>query len=117
MFRPNKRCTLRKSGGKTDVFGQPIPTETREEWCAIVTLNLRNEKSSVRADTSASRGAAREFQVDAVLLMTQFSQVRIDDVIEIEGVQLRVVARFPRHDLQGRLDHYEIGGTYWSERA
>lgn len=116
MFRPNKNCVLHKSSGKTDVFGQPLPSTKITERCSIVTLNLKNEKSSVRADSSASRGAARELQADALLLMTKFSKAEIDDVIEIEGTKLRIVARFPRHDLHGRLDHYEIAGTYWSEK-
>lgn len=116
MFRPNKNCVLHKSSGKTDVFGQPLPSAKIPERCFIITLNLKNEKSSVRADTSASRGSARELQADAVLLMTKFSKAQIDDVIEIEGIKIRVVGRFPRHDLNGRLDHYEVAGTYWSEK-
>lgn len=116
MFRPNLDCVLSRSSGKTDVYGQPLPATKVKERCAVITMNLKNEKSSVRADSSASRGAARELQADALILMGRNSKVAIDDVVEVEGIKIRVVGKFPRRNLNGQLDHYEVAGTYWSEK-
>jgi len=115
MFRPNQNCLIHKTGGKTDVFGMPLPGVRVKERCAVIELNIRNEKSSVRADTSASRGNAREFQADAKFLLTKTTKAEIDDVIEFADEVFRIAQKFPRHDLQGRLDHYEIVCTFWSK--
>jgi hypothetical protein len=114
MFRPNQGCVIFKASGKTDVYGMPLAGTRQAERCSIITLNVKNEKSAVRADTSASRGNARELEVDAKLLLTKTTVAAIDDVIEVAGTRLRIMSRFPRHDLQGRLDHFEVTCTYWS---
>lgn len=114
MFRPNQDCVILRSSGKTDVFGMPLPGQRVKERCSVIQLNIRNEKSSVRADTSASRGNARELQVDAKFLLTKTTKAEIDDVIEFGSESFRVAQKFPRHDTQGRLDHYEIVCTFWN---
>lgn len=114
MFRPNQSCVIHHASGKTDVYGMPKVSTKVSERCAVVMLNVKNEKSAVRADTSASRGNAREFEVDAELLLTKNTAASIDDMIEILSVKLRVMAVFPRHDLQGRLDHYQVKCSFWS---
>jgi len=70
----------------------------------------------VRADSSASRGNAIEQQVDSVILLPTTTQARIDDIIDLAGVKLRIKARHPRFDVGGRLDHYEIHATMWSQK-
>jgi hypothetical protein len=116
MFRPNFNCTVFVSSGTTDVYGQPLPSTAYKERCSIIKLNVTNEKSSVRADSSASRGAARELETNSVILLTKTTRAAIDDVVEVNSMKIRVTGKFPRHDLQGALDHYEISGTYWSEQ-
>jgi hypothetical protein len=116
MFRPNFNCQIQKTTGKTDVYGMPVPGRKYNERCSIIDLNVRNEKSAVRADTSASRGNAREFEANAKLLLTKNTAGEIDDMIIVNGAEFRIASKFPRHDLQGNLDHYEITCTYWSAR-
>jgi len=113
MFRPNQNCTIRRSSSKTDVYGQPLPGSTVSERCAIVKLNVQNMKSSVRADTTASRGTAQEKQVEALILLDPKTVASIDDIMEVHGVVLRIVSMFPRHSVSGQLDHYEVTGTIW----
>ena len=60
MFRPNQNCQIQKSSGKTDVYGMPVPGRKVNERLAVIELNLMAVKSSVRADSSASRGNAQE---------------------------------------------------------
>ena len=114
MFRPNQNCVIKKASGKTDVYGMPIIGASVNERCAVVKLNIRNEKSAVRADTSASRGNAREFQDDAEILLTKTSIAEIDDVIVVGGQSFLISSKFPRYDVRGELDHIQISCTYWS---
>lgn len=116
MFRPNTDCLVQKVSGKTDVYGMPIPGAKQKDRCAVIKMIVKNEKSAVRADTSASRGNARELEADAVFLMPKTTTAEIDDLIIVLGHEFRIASKFPRQDLQGRLDHYEIACTYWSAR-
>lgn len=113
MFRPNQRCRIRLAG-ETDVHGQTTPGPVITERCSIVRLMVSQSKSSVRADSSASRGAAHELQADAVILMTVTTKARIEDMVEFAGAKFKISGRFPRHDANGRLDHIEIHATIWS---
>lgn len=116
MFRPNLNCRIQLASGKNDVHGQPIPGRFVRERCAVVKLIISNEKSSVRADSSASRGNAMEEEAVSVILLQTITQAKIDDIIEVSGVKLRIVGRQPRYDVNGRLDHYEIHATMWSQK-
>jgi hypothetical protein len=115
MFKPNLRCRIQIASGKNDVYGQPIPGRFVNERCAVVKMEISNEKTSVRADSSASRGNAIEEEVVSIILLTSKTQANKDDIIEVAGVKLRIVARHPRFDVTGRLDHYQISATMWSE--
>lgn len=114
MFRPNQNCIVRHASGNTDVYGMPTLGTMFNERCTIVKLNIKNEKSAVRADTSASRGNARELEADAELLMLKSTKAGIDDMIEILQNKLRVKSVFPIHDARGNLDHYQVTCSFWS---
>ncbi|UUZ75524.1 hypothetical protein LP414_27800 [Polaromonas sp. P1(28)-13] len=76
---------------------------------------ITNEKTSVRADSSASRGNAMELLADLKILMTAKTKVGIDDILELDGYQFRVMGREPRRDVTGRLDHIEVTANIWSQ--
>lgn len=114
MFRPNLNCIISVSSGETDVYGKPMPSKRVTERCAIVKLDIKNLNTSVRADTSATRGNARELTADSVILLAKNTVANIDDTIEVSGVTLRIASKFPRHSVAGVLDHYEITATIWS---
>lgn len=114
MFRPNKNCVIHVSSGTTDVYGMPMPGLKYKERCAVVKMNVVSAKSAVRADTSATRGNAQELQTNTVLLLAKTTRAQINDNIELLGFQFRVNAIHPRFNLDGDLDHYEIGCTYWT---
>lgn len=113
MFRPNSDCTIHAATGQTDVYGMPAPARQVRERCVPIKLMVKNEKTPVRADSSASRGNARELEADSMFLLTKFTVARIDDVIEFAGSMFLIASKFPRFDLQGNLDHYEVTCTYW----
>jgi hypothetical protein len=113
MFRPTLPCKIQLASGKNDVRGQPIPGVLVAEKCAIVKLVISNEKSSVRADSSASRGNAQEMEATSVILLGAATRARIDDIIIVAGHQLRIKSMQMRYDASMRLDHYEINATMW----
>lgn len=119
MFRPNLKCIIHNVE-KYDINGRPQPVvKSPDERCAIVKLITSTEKSAVRADTSASRGSAMEEVADAVLLFPRYTKADINDVIEIKlpgaVVKLQIVGKFPRHDVTGRFDHWEISANMWKD--
>lgn len=71
-------------------------------------------KSSIRADSSASRGNAHEMEDDAIILLTKTTKANINDVLVVVGQELKITAKIPRYDVQGNLDHYQISGMIWS---
>ena len=114
MFRPNLTCTIVSASGRTDVYGQPITSTRFKERCAVVKLITKNQKTAVRADSSASRGSARETVADSLILLESSTHAEIDDLIEIAGQTLRVMSKHPRFSVAGNLDHYEITASHWS---
>jgi hypothetical protein len=114
MFRPNKTCYVTVASGRTDVYGQPLAATKVREQCAVVRLLTTNMKSAVRADSSASRGNAKELVSDSLILLAATTVAGIDDLIEVSGAKLRILSKHPRYSVGGTLDHYEITASVWS---
>lgn len=106
MFRPNQNCTIIAKTG-SDVYGQPITSVKSRERCAVVRLVNTNQASSVRADTSATRGNAKEVVTDSLILLAKTTQAAFDDLIQVAGMTLRIVSMRPQFNVRGELDHYE----------
>lgn len=112
MINPTVPCIVVKTEG-TDVYGRAITDKRVRAKCNIVQLLSSNEKSSVRADSSASRGRAHEFVNFSKLLFPKHVEINMNDIVEILGMKLQVKSVFPRHDVHGKLDHYEVELTVW----
>lgn len=114
MFRPNLDCVVRQKAGN-DVYGMPSYGNRKRERCAIVKKVLRNDKTSVRADSSASRGNARELEADVLILIAPKTTAEIDAILDVAGDRFRVMTKHGRYSISGELDHYELGCTYYSD--
>ena len=114
MFVPNSTCYVERSQG-TDEYGMPIQGLKTPEKCTVVKLDMSSEKSSVRADSSASRGNAIELEAVSTILLTAKSKATIDDLIVLPECTLRIVGIMPRRNLQGVLDHYQVSAQLWSK--
>ena len=114
MFRPNQSCVINSASGQTDVHGMPISGVSKKEQCAIVKLILESEKTAPRANNSDTRGNAREMETNTVLLLAKNTVAKIDDTIDVLGSNFRIMSMFPRCDILGALDHYEITCSYWA---
>lgn len=114
MFRPNLDCVVRQKAGN-DVYGMPAYGARKRERCAIVKKVLRSDKTSVRADSSASRGNARELEADVLILVSPNTTAQIDAILDVVGDQFRVMSKHGRYSIAGKLDHYELGCNYYSD--
>jgi len=113
MFQPNVLCALTQATDRTDLYGNPIMGRVRPAKCGIVKLRVGDQNATVRADSSASRGAAQEIVADAVLLFPHIYGVKVDDVINIIGYTLKVTQVFPRHNVNGQIDHCQVEAMIW----
>lgn len=107
MFIPNNTATLWRAGKRFNVRGERTFEAPIKVECAVVSLGLMVERTSVRADSSGSRGRAEEEQGNAVVLFPAYLTVEEKDVIEVDGEVLQVEGLFPRRSVLGPLDHIE----------
>lgn len=116
MFRPNVKCTLRPILEGFDVYGSSRLGEAIPIKCAVVKLKDKRQQTTVRADSSGSRGFGEEQVADAKLLFLPSSQVKAGDVIRVHGIDLEVAIVQPRIAISGRLDHYEVECIAWQSK-
>jgi hypothetical protein len=107
FFRPTSTAFIRHRKGR-DVYGAPVLQRPYAVPVAAVTFRAGRERSSVRADSSASRGRAEEANADAVLLFPAGVSVANGDIVEFAGERLEVVRVQQRFDMQGSLDHLQV---------
>lgn len=108
MFIPNNHCYIRRVSKARDIRGERTYGPRERTPCAVVTLNLEIDKTSVRADSSGSRGRAEEEQGVARLLFPVYVKIADLDLVEVEGETLEVIQINPRRSVIGTLDHYEV---------
>lgn len=114
LFKPNQDCLLRRRVERNvyaeEVLGPPIKTR-----CTIVSLDVRIESSSLRADTSATKGNAREMIAEGKVLLPPDALARVNDQLEVDGFKLRIVGLLPRRDIAGNLDHLQATVSMWGK--
>ncbi len=116
MFRPNTFCYISQRSGFDD-WGRETYSSRRRVPCSLVRLKMTKESSSVRADSSASRGRGREISSDSIILLPPTLAVGIGDRVEFLGFQLEVESLTPRLDIMGRHDHNEVGMCIWVSKS
>lgn len=104
---------IRQSLGESDLYGQPLLGPEIQELVAPVKLSFKNQHTTVRNDSAASKGHAYEEVDDVKLLFYPTSTVAIGDVVTVSGRKVRVDSIFPRHRVTGVLDHLEVHCTGW----
>jgi len=107
MFIPNTYGFLSSITGMNG-DGEPIFGLARRTRCAISSLNKKVIKTSVRRDSSASRGDAEETQLQSEIMFGARTTVSIDDRFAIAGFTMRVTGIEPCYDVNSRLDHYQV---------
>lgn len=115
MFRPNHTAQLSRKSATRDIFGKATYLPPSPMRCGIVRLSTVIVPSTVRADSSASRGAAEEENAQAVFLVMPNTAIAVGDIILTLGFKIEVKGRHPRLNTRGMLDHIEIHGTISEE--
>lgn len=110
-FRPNTSAMLLRKRAKRDIHGKEsfdLPTLIA---IAVVHLADKVEETSVRADSSASRGAGEQSTLQAKILVGPKVKVTSGDVLQVMGRLVEISSVHQRNDIFGRLDHLELGGN------
>ncbi|MEX6316108.1 hypothetical protein AB6G19_23200 [Providencia manganoxydans] len=108
----SKATIYRKSAG-ANIYGEPTLSFAGKSPVGFVKFIESYDKSSVRADSSASGGKADIDLFDAVLIFPKTANLKIDDVLLIEGVKLEVKRVHNRFGLRGKAGHFEVGANLW----
>lgn len=113
-FLPNLKATLRRARDEYTATGSVTYADPEPIRLAVVTLGGNVSKTSVRADSSASRGAAEELRHEARLMMPVKVKPRLYDRVEVGGWDIEIKEVIPRWDIFGKLDHYQVDGDRWT---
>lgn len=116
MFRPNVRCVVTRLEAKYTLYGEQKEERSWPAKCGVVKLRLIDQQTTVRADSSASRGFAEEDAVEARLMFLPAADVAEGDVIEVAGRKVKVTIIHPRFSITGALSHKEVDCTAWQSK-
>jgi hypothetical protein len=113
MLRPTLSMSILRKVGN-DLRGQPRLCPIGSELFAPVKLEFSSTHSTVRTDSSGSRGAADEAMGNVIILCVPATKVRLDDQLVIDGHQLRVTKTHKRYTPTGVLDHVQVWCELWA---
>ncbi|WP_323016474.1 hypothetical protein [Castellaniella sp.] len=91
-----------------DLYANPMYGKPAHSRCAILKLEKTSKDTTVRADSSATRGHAQEVLSDAWLLVPHNMQVGLGDKLELKGFTLKVTGFRARFGAFGDHDHNEV---------
>jgi CxxC motif-containing protein len=109
-FRPNTFGYLQRRLPKRDIHGREMFTPPQRIPLNVVRLEDVTTKSSVRADSSASRGAGDMETMSAVLMLPPNCGVVKGDIVTVLNRTVEVVSIHQRNDVFGILHHLDVGG-------
>ncbi|ELD1608235.1 hypothetical protein HVX40_24290 (plasmid) [Escherichia coli] len=99
--------------GMKNIYGEAQLQFVRKTKVGVVKFEISSEKSSVRADSSASRGKSMLELFDTVVVVPLEAEILLDDVLIMEGQKLKVTSVHRRWGLRGRPGHLEVGANIW----
>lgn len=101
------RCILKPKVGD-NVYGEPEYGNKIVTRCVVIKLKKIRQATTVRTDSSATRGHADEDIAEARLLFSDKENIALGDYVEVMGHTIRITAIRYRLDACGELDHYEV---------
>lgn len=107
MFIPNKVAILKRKTGH-NLYGVATYAPGQKIQIGVVRIETMSDPTSVRADSSASRGSAMEETILSRILVARNVTVKQGDVLEVDGIALTVQSVWPRWAVTGDLDHYQL---------
>lgn len=106
-FIPNRTGIIRRRSKTTDAFGQYTFGKRENMRFAVVRFDTKTEDSTVRADSSATRGNIQEYHASGRVLTAIAVKPKWGDLMVFDGKVFRIKEVEPRYNVQGKLDHYE----------
>lgn len=113
MLNSNNTCRIETVSG-FNVHGEPTFSAPVTERCAVVKLLRILAKTTVRADSSSSRGHGDEKLSESKILLQGETIADLGDRLTVLSVTLKVVSLVPRQDVSGYIDHYEATCEQWA---
>lgn len=114
MFIPNLRCRVRRRTG-TNVYGKGTYESPKPALFAIVRLEEESSTTSVRTDSSASRGNANENTIAARFLFPISVKLKQGDIVEYLNYRMAVQSVWPRYSVTGTHDHWQVDLVMFKE--
>ena len=108
MFIPNSHCLLYRRGAGKDVYNNYAFAAPISVPCTVVTVDVKVAKTSVRADSSASRGRAEEEIGLTRILFNPNIGIKDYDIVEVDGQVAEAIRIFPRRNVLGVIDHIQV---------
>lgn len=108
MFIPNRIAYLRRKSKNADMYGQHTYGQKEAVHYALVRYNTSIEDSTVRADSSATRGNVKEFHSTGRVLLHKKHNPAFGDLIIVEGKVFEIKGIEPRFNILGILDHWQV---------
>lgn len=99
--------------GGMNIYGESKYQFVRSTKVGVVNFTEGVVRSSVRADSSGSRGKADVETFNAVLIVPLAADVKLGDVLVMSGTKLLVASVERRWGLRGRPGHLEVGANVW----
>jgi hypothetical protein len=114
MIFPSVPCKIISLSTDIDDYGQLVFSSPIDALCSVVKLSVSSQKTSIRTDSSGSRGHAKEIQAAARLLFKPFVKLKPDDRVEINGIYLRVIEINTRYQTFFSIpDHLQVDLDIW----
>jgi hypothetical protein len=113
MLNSNGTCTVEKVTGFT-INGEPKFGSPTREPIAVIRLARMMTRTTVRADSSSSRGHGDEKTAQSKVLLSGETIADLGDRLVVLGAQLRIIEMRPRLDISGYVDHYETDCELWA---
>lgn len=115
MIFPTVPCQISWLLLEKDDYGNSKHSYPVTVYCSVVKLSDESKSTSVRADSSASRGNAKEILSDARLLFKPNIPIKIGDRVEIHGFKLEVSSIRARFEAsQNKIDHWQVDLQVWA---
>lgn len=107
MFIPNALCKIRRRTGYHNAYGEPTYDPIDTIRYALVRFDTKVDDTTVRADSSATRGNIQEYKASGRILVDKAFNVGYGDLLIIHGKVFKIKEVEPRINVLGKLDHYE----------
>ena len=107
MFRANRTCQFRQKLKQYDIYGEAQYAPPVNVRFALVRFDTKVEDTTVRADSSATRGNVKEYQATGRILVEKGFKPNWGDIVFFDGKTFNVKEVEPRYNVLGKLDHYE----------